>query len=155
MINRCFTYVLPSINETLNIKRELLVNCYLRTKNFYNPEYFFILFKYNEDYVNYLKNHPQIIELLEYDENILVKIKLNLIQQEINKLYIEGQYSKFPLFYKDKILKYFNLPKSSEQYKILHKLPVLKHQLEKNLNVKLSENSELGIKTNIKEESLE
>lgn len=155
MKNRCLTYVLPIINDTLQVNRSLLVNGYLRTKTFFNPKYIFLTFKPNAEYETYLKNHDQVEELTHRDNVVVVKFRLNSAQHEINLLYLKGAYSQFPKFVKDKILKFYNLPSTSKHYQILYKLPILKHKIEQQLQLKLNDAAELGTKTNIIEETLQ
>ena len=146
---------MPAIADSINIDKSLLVNLYLRTKDCFDLQYVFIEFIYNETYLEYLNSHPQVVEVTINSERLLVKFKLNKIQQIINKIYISGKYSTFPDSYKIKILNYFSKPKSSNIGQVLFKLPILKQKLENNLRVKISDLVELGVKTNIIEESYE
>lgn len=154
MMNRCFTYVLPCIADTLKIKRELLQNIYLSSTTFFNPEYIFLLFTYDLEYLEYLEQHIQVEEI-QIKDNLIVKFKLNTWQKEINSLYLHGKYSEFPDSYKTSIMRYHNLSKTSKQFQILYKLPILRQKLESELKIKLESTAELGIKTNIKEETLD
>lgn len=152
--NRAYTYVLPCIASTLNIDRNLIVNIYLAKKNFNDPQFVFLEFKKDKNNLEYLKSHAQVEDFGENNNNVIVKFKLNLLQFKINTIYKKGEYSLFPKSHKDSIMSYHNLSRVSEQYQILYKLPVLRHKLEDKLNVDISSDAELGVKTNLIEETL-
>ena len=155
MLNRCYTYVLPAITDTIKIHKSLVSNVYLRSLSMFDPSYIFIAFKYDKEYLDYLKTVPQLEEFKIKDNLIITKIKLDDYQSNINMLYIQGKYSSFPIEYKSKILAFHNLNKNSKVYQVLYKLPILKQKIEEELKIKLKDDVELGIKTNILEETYE
>jgi hypothetical protein len=146
---------MPSIADSMKIDKELLTNLYLRANGSFDTKYVYIEFNRSKEYEEYLSTQDQVEEITTYSDKILVKFKLNKIQEEINKIYINGKYSTFPNSYKMKILNYFNQPKSSKLGQVLFKLPILKKKLENQLNIRISDEIELGVKTNIIEESYE
>lgn len=151
------TYIVPLINTSIQINKNLLVGTYIHSFNYPNlidTPGLFLVFEWSEVYENYLLKHEKDILLHEdLDDNLIlvfIKLKEEYIP-EYEKI-LEGKYSNLLSETKKIILNYHCVGANSKLYKVLNKSKDLKNQIESELNVKLSNSQELGEIINLKKE---
>ena len=128
----------------------------------------FLLFKVPENKVYefsefILQNERKIVEMGEYDyEDGLTMLVMEYPFQDIYKLFIEGKYSKFPLWYKELFKKQASLIEklyanivASPAYMIIHKDPELRKYQEDKMGVELEDWQEVSSIINITEETFD
>jgi hypothetical protein len=153
--NRSKTYIVPLLNQHIDIHKGLLINTYLFDVN--KPEYnipdingIFLLFKWSTNDIEYkyeksLFDYGHFVEKYEVNEDyymVFMKIPLDIAPDV--KLILDGKYSKMHDVSKQTILKFWNQNINSKIYKILYKKDSYKKELEDMLNVKLDYDVELG-----------
>jgi hypothetical protein len=154
-LNRSRTYLIPLLNQYVDINKALLFNSYLFDIN--NPEInipnvkgVLVLFERSSDpahiaYTQKLVNHNLTEKYYEVtDELFMVYIKIPLEIAKDIKLLLDGKYSQISDTSKQTILKYWSLGSSSQLYHILKKSPNYKKELESILDTKLDDDAELG-----------
>jgi hypothetical protein len=155
ILTRSKTYIVPLLNDYIDINKGLLVNSYLYDIN--NPDInvdiirgLFLMFKWSDNEVHRVYEE-RLLEssytVLNYEVDMdyyMVYIKFPFeITNDVRYL-LEGKYSKISDLAKQKILKYYNKNVNDKIYKILYKNPVLKKELENLLNITLDTDAELG-----------
>jgi hypothetical protein len=154
-INKTKGYITPLLNQHIIINKELLANTYLYDIN--HPELnvphtkgILVLMKYAKNYdgkvyeSNLIKHE---LVLKRYDVNddyymLFVKISIDIANDV--KLILDSKYSKIQDKSKQVILRYWQQDSSSKIYRILNKVASYKKHLEEELNVKISDDAELG-----------
>jgi len=94
------------------------------------------------------------VKHIEYDKyHVMYLFKIpNGFEKDVEH-FLEGRYSKFSDTLKKQILRFYNDPKKeSVVAKIIYKSPDLKSLMEKDLNVKLSDATELASKPILEQE---
>jgi len=168
-LNRSTKYLFPLLYDGYNVTSSnvtsletngfKLVNLFIKDDK--KPEYdnsiFMLLYVQNFEDDNFklffqeLKNHHLYLDYYNVDTNyLMIVFKVTDNEDYILKRFIRGKYSSFPK-------KYINFFSSSSEnincvYNVLTKNKLLKHKIEQDLNVKLSEDAELDDIPYLKEE---
>ena len=154
--NKSSGYIVPLIDEYLEIHRGFLLNSYLfdinhpelNTNN--NIDGLFILLRWQNNEVLKKYEHTLLKSShvkLHYDvdnESFMVYIKFTEPLKKIVKFIVNGKYSRLDDSDKKTILRYWNAKSTHKMYGILYKTNEYRRQLEHDLNVKLDDSSELG-----------
>lgn len=99
-----------------------------------------------------VKHHVLYKEYYNVDTNyIMLVFEISEKEKDIYRYFIKGQYSKFPKYYKNIFQSGLDSPLTSA-YNVITKNPLLKHKIEQDLDVKLSETAELDDKPYLDEE---
>ncbi len=150
--NYSCTYIAPLIDNFVTLNKNVVVNTFLFDINY--PEYnsdmvrgLFVLLKYEKDKTINKEIISSKYHVMHYpvDNNyymVYIKFPLDIIQDTI--YVIQGKYSKLSDKSKGLILKYHNQTRMDKLYKILHKSPEYRKELENSLNVILGDEVELG-----------
>ncbi len=152
MKNRTCTYLLPLLGKT-NHEFKNLVQCFVGDKD-YPKEYNRLYLLFNKEDKDWFRNHMEILrnhELFEkeYDVNesyIMLVYKLEGIDQERYKHFVNGRYSKLDEDYKAHILNFYNIGYGSEVAKVLYRREDKYVEWEKRLGVKIPRSQEIGNK---------
>jgi hypothetical protein len=139
---RSFTYLLPGLTDEVSIETKTIKNLWLGVENINTTFDGNVYCEYPPNHVETNQNNCYYIQEYQFKENTFVCYKYPY--EDIYDHFINSKYSKFSNNYKNRILKYHNLSYSSAQSSILFKSELLKRKLEELLDVKLSDNSELG-----------
>jgi hypothetical protein len=153
--NKSRTYIVPLLNEYIEIHKSLLIDTYLydinkSELNLNRINGIYILFKWSDNNVHKLYEQKLLnSELLKihYDidvDSYMVYLEFpKEIQSEVDKI-LEGKYSELTIESKQVILKYWNLGIVSDLYGVLLKTEKRRKKLEEELNVKIKSDAELA-----------
>jgi hypothetical protein len=153
--NKSRTYIVPLLNEYIEIHKSLLIDTYLYDIN--KPEFnlnkingIYILFKWSDNNVHKLYEQKLLNSKflkIHYDidvDSYMVYLEFpKEIQLEVDKI-LEGKYSELTIESKQVILKYWNLGNASDLYGVLLKTEKRRKKLEEELNVKIKSDAELA-----------
>lgn len=171
--NKSKTYLLPLLSEVVDINFKFfdyLQNTYIFDKENQYQNCIFVKHKFNfrnpefTHYENNLVNNQYFIDLIDKDEEVIYIFKFPEEYLPEYNYYINGQYSKYAKDAKELILDFYGrlyngsanaLPFLLKVRQILFKDEKLKKQLEKDLNVELNENAELGDAMNKLDETID
>lgn len=170
MYNKSKTYLLPLISEFVGIEKEFikfLVDTYMYIENDDTP-YLGILhdfsFKNPEftAYENRLVNNDLFYKCIDLNNQVLYLFKFPEIYLSEFELFKESKYSEFGEDAKKLILKFWGqiyngnsgiIPVLIKIRQILYKDEKLRKKLEKELDITIDENQELGEFVDINEET--
>lgn len=162
--NKSRTYIVPLLNESININKNMLINSYLFDVNRpdYNAQHYegiFLHFKWidNDVYRQYEKNmseNPLKKDYYDLDKTsymMFIKFPYDILSDVDN--IIKGKYSMLTTSSKQYIAKYWQLSTQSKMYGVLYKTEKYKKELEIELNVKIDDDAELGSLFNLHKET--
>lgn len=170
MYNKSKTYLLPLLAEFISLDisfMKYLKNTYM----FYEDEnefYLCLLYNFNFKDPNFTKHENQLInnelfyKLIDVDNQVLYIFKFPEKYKQDFRYFKDSKYSKLSEDSKKLILKFWNkvysgnsavVPFLIKVKQILYRDERLKLKIEKDLNIKLSENQELGDFIDIKKET--
>jgi len=168
-INRSKTYLLPLLNNYINLTSTIIINLYntyIYCENQSGINYFYLTFLLTDIPEVVLKNIKiHLKDSILYEETIIdndiIIFKFRFPDEHIHdyKLLLEGRFSKIKESSKQKIILFLrnNFPsefKTATMVRyILFKSDKLKKTLEKSLDLKLNDNLELSSKLNLEEET--
>jgi len=147
-------FITPMIGDSRGVFKwqQYFVNTFITTNN-----KIIILYRFfnTDDYKQFehsMLKYPLFSRLLDKDKQ-LVMVEYNVPEEysDIIDLFKNGQYSKMPEKYKEKILRFHNITKDTLIGKILFKADERRKQLELDLDVTIPEDVELYDKPDNKE----
>jgi len=131
--------------------------CYYNNENF-----LFLLYKENDYYPELLfslRRNSNFVEEIELGENVMLKFNIPDSYTEDLKLFWEGKYSNFSLFFKKQFEKYLKDPLGREfkslQWRIFEKDEELKKEIEEYIGEKLPTNIDYFFLPNKQKETYE
>lgn len=158
------TYIIPLMADYLNFNRSMFINSYLFDVN--KPEFnveeiegLFLLIKWmnleeHKIFEKGLFSNPLVKD--HYDVNkdyYMIYSKFPSELEDEIKLLIDGKYSKVNNVTKGKIINYWKGLKNDHISDVLLKSPALKKRMEMALNVRITDDAELGNKMNFHKET--
>lgn len=162
--NRSATYIVPLLNQYLDINKALLLNSYLYDIN--NPELnlpnitgVLLLFKWSGEqihrqYEDRLLESEYVLKKYEINEDCyMVFVKIDLQIAKDVKLILDGKFSRISDLSKGIILKFWQQGSTSKLYNVLYRKAALRKEIEDILNVKLDDDAELGSTLNLHNET--
>jgi hypothetical protein len=153
--NRSKSYIIPLLNEFIDIQKQLLVNSYLFDINY--PEVnideikgiFLLLKNANNAMFKFQEEKFKQNRFVEYKYDIDAQHYVAYVTfpqpviKEVSYL-LKSKYSLISIRSKEMITRYWEQSMNSKLYKILHKIESYKKELEEILNVKIDHDAELG-----------
>lgn len=167
--NRSTLYLFPLIYDKLNVTSSnvtneengfKMINLYIKDekKEEYDNCIFMLIKILDYDNPNFklflsnLKNNLFFKEYYHVDTHyIMIVFEMQEEEKEIINNFIRGRYSHFPSFYQGFFPNDLNTNIKS-QYNVLTKNNLLKHKIEQDLNITLSNDAELDDKPYLEEE---
>lgn len=160
--NRSRTYIVPLLNQFIDIHNPILLNSYLYDIN--NPEInvpnitgiLLLMKKTNDLYESRLVESEYVLKRYSINRDyymLFVKIPLEIAKQV--KLILDGKYSKIDDKSKQSILKYWQFGSTTSLYSILYRKQQYKKELEDVLNIVLEPDAELGSVFNLHAETFD
>jgi len=161
MRNKSFTYILPMMSLYFDVKKQNLLNTFIRTDD--HPKlknHIFFLYKFSGEqnfleYEDYLEKQ----ELFEvsYDpdkHHTIYAFKIPDSHKDIYDNFVKGRYSKFPQDYKVHIFKFHDITNSSHRVaQVLFRHPDLREEWEEKLGVVISDEAEVSSPPDLKLET--
>ena len=161
MRNKSFTYILPMMSLYFDVKRENLLNTFIRCDDYPKlKNHIFFLYKFSGakkflEYEDYLENQ-ELFEI-SYDpdrHNAIYGFKIPDSHLSIYNKFLKGRYSKFPQDYKVHIFKFHDIKNPSHRVaQVLFKHPDLREEWEDKLGVVISEDAEVSSPPDMKLET--
>jgi hypothetical protein len=160
--NKSYVFLTPMLEfDPVYSRRDLIINSYMHDEKYPDRKgviYVHYIYDKNPGAMSRLEawliKHSEFIDCYEPDKysmifcfNVPKKYQLDYVK------FINSKYSELSPNYKLKILKFFNASVSNDIYKVLYKDPEYKKQLERELEVTLPQNAELGSAINYENET--
>jgi hypothetical protein len=154
------TYFLPILNSLVNFKfLHLLQNSYVM--NSVEEGCFSVLYKWSgkpefTDWESELMQHHLFVGHEDYDEYVLYKFKLPKNSQDILKLFIQGNYSKYPDSAKEAVKSFIEsrgFANADKIFKIMNLDENLRLQMQKDSGNIIPVGSELSAPPDINSET--
>lgn len=135
-LTRTRTYLLPSLAKSYSLPYDNCISLFLGIKGKKNEIGNVYLWVEND------KKVSGFTDKYVFGDDILLKFEYK--NKELYNKVLSGQFSKISNSDKLDILNYFNLNNSHKVAQILNKSKILKNKLERDLNVKIDDELELG-----------
>lgn len=144
LVTRTKTYLLPSLIDQYILNKENIESLYLGI-NGVKPQTrtsVFLLVKDDSKFKDYLNK-------FEYSKDVLLEYEFK--NEDLFDSYMSGKFSEFKSKEKTRIINHYKLSTKDKVFQILYKSPILRTQMERELNMNLK-NYELGEIVNFKTE---
>mgnify|MGYP003654522964 CR=1 FL=1 len=153
-------FLLPVLggNRRLLFYESLLVNSFINYNDY--EDHLILLYRFSSE-LNFLKFEQAVKKfrtfVASYDPDkyhVVFVLRIPPKYSKVLNLFKEGKYSEFPEAYKQKILDFHDFDIEGQTAQILYKSEERRNLLEKELNVRIPDDSELYDIPDLKEETL-
>jgi len=152
MLTRSYTYLVPVLSKTVNVRTNFLENAYLGYMNTEPDQNIYCLWKYPgieyEEYLSSVSNN-----IIDHDKETIISV---IPFPDMNHYwkFVNGKYSEFSDENKQVILDFHGLDEGSDVWKIMYKYEGLYQLREKQLKTRIPRTQEIGELINFKKECI-
>lgn len=152
MLTRTFTYLIPVLSKSVDIRLDVLKNAYLGYVNTEPDGKIYCLWKYpGSEYEEYLSSQSE--NVIDHDEKTILTV-MDFPDKQHYWNFVNGKYSQFSSDNKSLIMDFHKLDVSSDVWKVMYRYEGLYQLREKQLKVQIPRTQEIGEMINFEKECL-